>query len=203
MPNWIYTCIIKVLDGRAKTLNDYKKHFEEGQMEINLCVRDSCVCGHIHIGKAKDMLSWAKGYLLVSNVFLFSSSFSSYVLRFRRSLCGLGTLPGVKCPSSCVKGLFACMCVCVRVSMSVCVGVGVSGGFSSSQCILWPHKVLLLAPFDIGRRSTVGWTRSWIPSPCQATRPAVIWIVHIHTLETSIPNTQFPPYPATFLQQTV
>lgn len=170
MPNWIYTCIIKVLDGRAKTLNDYKKHFEEGQMEINLCVRDSfvcvwvrecvCECGHIHIGKAKDMLSWAKGYLLVSNVFLFSSSFSSYVLRFRRSLCGLGTLPGVKCPSSCVKGLFACMCVSVCVSLCVCVG-----GLSSSQCILWPHSVLLLAPFDIGRRSTVGWTRSWIPCP--------------------------------------
>lgn len=61
MPNWIYTCIIKVLDGRAKTLNDYKKHFEEGQMEINLCVRDSCVCvwshthrkseGHAELGK--------------------------------------------------------------------------------------------------------------------------------------------------------
>lgn len=60
MPNWIYTCIIKVLDGRAKTLNDYKKHFEEGQMEINLCVYANtspvCVCvwsgkGHAELGK--------------------------------------------------------------------------------------------------------------------------------------------------------
>jgi len=79
MPNWIYTCIIKVLDGRAKTLNDYKKHFEEGQMEINLYVCGACVCMCVC---AKDM-RLRKGYLLVSNVFLFLSSFSSYIFTIR------------------------------------------------------------------------------------------------------------------------
>lgn len=50
MPNWIYTCIIKVLDGRAKTLNDYKKHFEEGQMEINLHTH-TLAHSHVCVGK--------------------------------------------------------------------------------------------------------------------------------------------------------